>query len=678
MPADPVIVERVKHLREQINHHNYRYYVLDSPVVSDAEYDALMRELKELETRFPEMVTADSPTQRVGAPPLAEFGVVTHPVSLLSLANAFSDDDLDAWHQRASKLLDGRAFDLVCELKIDGLAIALVYEDGVLKQGATRGDGLQGEDVTPNLRTIKSIPLTVPGGKAPRRFEVRGEVYMPRTSFRRLNEERARQGQPLFANPRNSAAGSVRQLDSRITAERRLDIFVYALGWAEGGTPMPDNHWETMQRLKEIGFKLNPNSRQCRSLDEAKAYCREWGEKRAGLDYDTDGVVIKANPFGVQGQLGAVGREPRWATAYKFPAEQAVTQLKDIGINVGRTGSLNPYAILEPVQVSGVTVKQATLHNEDDIRRKDIRIGDWVIVERAGEVIPQVIGPVRDRRAGEEREFRMPEACPECGARVVKPEGEAMARCPNTACPAQIYESLRHYTGVMEIEGAGDALCAQLLDKGLVKDVADLYALTQEQLLTLERMGDKLAVKVLAQIEGSKTRPLARLIFALGIRHVGERIAELLAWHFAGVEALAATSEDNITKVPDIGPAIAASVVAYFREPRNLKVLDKLWKAGVRMQEKAAAATGPRPFTGKTFVVTGTLDAFSRDGAEAAIKALGGTAGSSVSRKTDYVVVGREAGSKLEKAKGLGIKVLNEAEFLELLRQAEAQTKKGQ
>ncbi|MBI4308629.1 MAG: NAD-dependent DNA ligase LigA, partial [Chloroflexi bacterium] len=380
MPADRSVVERIKWLREQINYHNYRYYVLDSPVISDAEYDALMRELRDLEAERPELVTADSPTQRVGAPPLAEFGVVTHRVPMLSLANAFNDDDLEAWHQRALKLLDGRTFGMACELKIDGLAIALVYEDGALQQGATRGDGVQGEDVTLNLKTIGSIPLAVPRKKTPRLFEVRGEVYMPRSSFHRLNEERAREGQPLFANPRNAAAGSVRQLDSRITAQRRLDIFVYALGWAEPAGVVPDNHWDTMQLLKDLGFKTNPHNRLCRTLDEVKDYYREWVERRDGLDYATDGVVVKASPFGFQEQLGVVGREPRWAIAYKFPAEQVVTRLIDIGVNVGRTGSLNPYAILEPVRVSGVIVKQATLHNEEDIRRKDLHVQDYVVV----------------------------------------------------------------------------------------------------------------------------------------------------------------------------------------------------------------------------------------------------------------------------------------------------------
>ena len=466
---DASVRERVERLRTEINRHNHLYFVLDRPDISDADYDALMVELRGLEEQRPELVTLDSPTQRVGAPPAEGFAEVVHPRPMLSLANAFNDDELAAWHRRATNLLDGADFEMVCELKIDGLAVALTYEDGVFVHGATRGDGYRGEDVTRNLRTIRSIPLKVPP-EAPRRFEVRGEVYFPRSLFDKLNEERAAQGQPTYANPRNTAAGSLRQLDSRITAQRALDIFVYSVYNLEPGEddPIPDNQWDTLDYLKSLGFKVNPHNALCRSLEEVGNYYRRWVEEAQALDYGADGVVVKVNSVRLQDALGNVGREPRWAIAYKFPATQAVTRLLDIGVNVGRTGSLNPYAILEPVDVAGATVKMATLHNEDDIRRKDLRIGDWVVVERAGEVIPQVVGPLADRRTGEERVFSMPEACPQCRTPVVRPQGQAMTLCPNPACPAQLFELLKHFVsrGAMDIEGMGEKLCLSLLDAG--------------------------------------------------------------------------------------------------------------------------------------------------------------------------------------------------------------------
>lgn len=660
----PAKIKRVEELRERINYHNVRYYSLDSPEISDAEYDKLMQELKALEAQYPELLTPDSPTQRVGSQPIAEFATVEHRLPMLSLSNSFSNEDLLNWHRRASSALENRVFDFVCELKIDGLAVAITYENGRLKTGATRGDGFRGEDITQNLRTIPSIPLTVPKD-APPRFEVRGEVYMPRSSFLRLNEERARQGLPLYANPRNSGAGSVRQLDPRITAERRLGMFVYALGWADG-IKMPETHWETMQYLKSLGFKLNPEMRQAKSIEGVEEFHDTWIENRVNLDYDIDGIVVKINQLRYQDILGVVGREPKWATAYKFKAVQGITKLLEIGINVGRTGSLNPFAILEPVTVAGVTIRQATLHNEDDIRRKDIRVGDTVMVERAGEVIPQVIGPVLDKRTGNEAPFKMPAHCPVCKSEVVRIEEEAMTRCPNTACPAQIYENMTHFVACMDIEGMGGALVNSILTSGLVRDSAEIYSLTKEKLLTLERMGEKSASNITRSIEASKNRPLATVIMALGIRHIGGETATLLASHFGSVDALANATEAELTSIPSIGPKIAQSLLAHFSNKQNLVLIEKLKKAGVRL-ESAPPAKKEGPLSGKTLLVTGTLDSMSRGIAEAKIRELGGTVGGSVTKKTDFLVVGKDHGSKIEKAQQYGVKQLNEQEFLKLI-----------
>ena len=666
------VKQRIEELRGIINHHNYRYYVLDSPEISDAEYDELMRELRQLEAEHPELVTPDSPTQRIGAPPVEAFGIVEHPQPLLSLANAFSYKELAAWHKRVSKLLDGRQFDLVCEPKIDGLAVALTYVDGLLVTGATRGDGYRGEDITQNLRTIRSIPLSVPK-EAPPRFEVRGEVYLPKAGFKKLNEERAKEELPLFANPRNAAAGSVRQLDSSITAKRPLDIFIYALGWAEGKA-VPDTHWEVMQYLKSIGFKINPNIALCYSLDEAEKYYQRLEETRESFPYEADGVVAKVNSIALQQELGTVAHEPRWAIAYKFPAIQGTTKLLDIGINVGRTGSLNPYAILEPVRVGGVVISSAALHSEEDIHRKDIRIGDWVVVQRAGEVIPEIVEPIASRRTGKERIFSMPSRCPVCGSEVIKPEGEAMHRCTNTACPSQALERIKHFVsrGAMDIDGVGEKLCQALFEACLIKDAADLYYLTKEQLLGLERMADKSVSNVLSSIERSKDRPLARVIFALGILHVGEQYAELLAERFNSIDDLAKAKQEELSDLPSIGPKIAESIVAFFRQEGNIQIIEKLKKARVKLKRKKVKEARPKklPLAGLEFVLTGKLETFSRSEAEAKIKALGGKAGSDVTKKTSYVVVGTDPGSKLAKAEKLGTKTLNEAEFLELLSQA--------
>ena len=757
--------KRIAELKAQINHHNYRYYVLDSPEISDAEYDVLMRELQQLEAQYPQFLTADSPTQRVGAEPLEAFGVVEHPVPLLSLGNAFSSEELFAWHTRISRLLGRASFDFVGEHKIDGLAVALTYVNGRFVTGATRGDGLRGEDITQNLRTIRSIPLAVPQD-APPRFEVRGEVFLPIAGFQKINGEREAEGLPLFANPRNAAAGSVRQLDPRITARRPLDIYIYMLGYAEGRAT-PSTHWETLEYLKSLGFKVNPSNRHLSSIEQVEECYQSWEEKRESLNYQADGIVGKVNQLELQRRLGDVGREPRWAIAYKFPAVQGTTRLKGIGISVGRTGTLNPYAILEPVSVGGVTIRQAALHNEDDIRRKDIRIGDTVIVQRAGEVIPEVVGPVVSKRTGEEKEFKLLEkvfdkekghpACPVCGSEVFQPEGEVMYYCSNAACPAQAQQRIEHFAsrGAMDIRGIGENLSkiiapdmkqiaeklgaistalapvteqlaeqmkkiAALAPRGelveqmkkavsasapvteqlaeqmrrisadlssnrelveqmrniiasmevSIKDVAGLYSLKdkKEELLKLDKMGEKSVSNILDAIERSKNRPLARVILALGIRHIGEETAELLAREFHSIDALAEAPREELMSIETIGPKVADSVIGFFRQEANQDILRRLREAGVKLEEKPAKARA-LPLSGMEFVLTGTLEVFSRKEAEERIKALGGTAGSSVTRKTAYLVVGTDPGSKLDKARSLGTKILNEAELLKLLNQ---------
>ncbi len=679
--ADPEEAKkRVEKLRAEINHHNYRYFVLDSPEINDAEYDALMRELQQLEEQYPQYLTPDSPTQRVGAEPLEAFGMVEHPVPLLSLGNAFSSDELLAWHTRILRLVGHTSFDFVGEHKIDGLAVALTYVNGRFATGATRGDGLRGEDITQNLRTIKSIPLSVPKD-APSRFEVRGEVYLPIAGFHKINQEREEEGLPLFANPRNAAAGSVRQLDPRITARRPLDLYIYMLGYAEGGAT-PSTHWETLEYLKSLGLKVNPNNRHLSDIKQVEDYYQTWMEKRENLQYEADGIVVKVNQLELQQRLGDVGREPRWAIAYKFPAVQGTTKLIDIGISVGRTGTLNPYAILEPVSVGGVTIKQAALHNEDDIRRKDIRIGDTVIVQRAGDVIPEVVGPVVSKRTGDEKEFKLLEtvfdkeegrpACPVCGSEVVRPEGEVMYYCSNAACPAQAQQRIEHFAsrGAMDIRGIGENLSATLSQEGLATDSADLYYLKdrKEQLLELEKMGEKSVSNMLDAIEKSKDRPLARVILALGIRHIGGETAELLAREFHSIDALAKASRERLVSIETIGAKIADSIIAFFRQETNRDIIKRLREAGVKLEEKPIKAE-ELPLSGMEFVLTGTLESLSRKEAEERIKTLGGATGSSVTRKTTCLVVGADPGSKLDKARSLGTKIMNEAEFRQLLSQ---------
>ena len=652
-------------LRSQINYHDYLYYVRNQPEISDAEYDELMRRLRAIEDHYPELITPESPTQRVPGAPVETFGVVEHRQPLLSLANAFSFHQLQAWHRRAGAMAGTADFRMVCEPKIDGLAVALVYENGRFAQGATRGDGFRGENVTENLRTIRSVPVQLQGKDHPERFEVRGEVYMPKPAFERLNERLLDRGEQLAANPRNAAAGSLRQKDPRVTAQRGLDIWIYQLGWTEDGDG-PPTHWETLQWLGKLGFRINPKIERFDHLEDVEAYYREWGERRRDLEYEIDGMVVKIDDKALWDELGYVGREPRWAIAYKFPPIQATTRLKKIAINVGRTGSLNPFAILEPVQVGGVIVKQATLHNEADIRRKDIREGDTVIVQRAGDVIPQVVGPVVSKRRGRERKYRLPKKCPVCGSEAVRPAGEAMAYCSNISCPAQMFRWITHFAGVMDIEGLGEQWVAVLLDAGLIKDPADIYYLTKDKLVALPRMGDVLAEKILKNIEAAKDRGLAPLLFALGMRHVGGEIAYTLADHFHTLDRLAAARVEEIRDVEGIGPKIAESVHAYFRDKQKQAIIEKLRRAGVNMaQKRAPPPTGP--LAGQTFVITGTLASMPRSQAEAKLRALGAQTTDSVTRKTSVLVVGEAPGSKLQKAQQFGTKTMSEDELLKLL-----------
>jgi DNA ligase (NAD+) len=656
------VSERYKQLVDVINVHNHRYYVLDSPEVSDAEYDQLMEELRAIEADHPELLSPDSPTQRVGAGPSEQFAVVPHRVPMLSLANAFSADTLRAWHERITRLLGREIRDFTIEPKIDGLAIMLRYEKGRFSIGATRGDGSQGEDITANLKTIRSLPLGL-CDDPPAYLEVRGEVYLSRTAFQKINDERAASGLPLFANPRNCAAGSVRQLDSRITARRPLDVFIYALGEAQGWEPQ--TQWQMLDAFSTWGFKTNPRNRRVDSIDDVVTACAEWEHRREALDYEIDGVVVKVNDRDVQSELGAVGREPRWAIAFKFPPVQATTLLESIEVNVGRTGTLNPYARLRPVQVGGVTISQATLHNEEDIRRKDIRVGDTVLVHRAGEVIPQVIGPILSKRPPDAKPYELPNACPICGSAVVRPTGEAMARCTGgfAKCWAQRFELLKHFVGrgSMDIESVGEKLAWSLIEQKLVYDPSDIYRLTREQLIALERMGDKSAQNVLDNIAASKTRSLTRVLFALGIRYVGYQTAELLARAFGSMDALRVAALKEIVAVEAIGPKIAESVYAWFREADNLRLLDKLVAAGVNMTEEATTRGGP--LAGLTIVVTGRLERHSRGQIEQLIQELGGMLGDSVSKRTSYLLAGEDAGSKLAKAHKLGTPILDEAGF---------------
>ena len=678
MAADQATIRRVEELHDLVRHHEYRYYVLDSPEISDADYDLLYRELQDLEAAFPELVTPDSPTQRVGGQPLAGFTQVQHGEPMLSLANARNEEELRAWHGRAIRLAQEAGADpgelrFVLEPKIDGLAVSLRYEEGRLAVAATRGNGEVGEDVTLNLRTIPAVPLTLrpEGAPFPALVEVRGEVYLPLEAFERLNEQRVASGEATFANPRNAAAGSLRQLDPRVTASRPLSAWFYGVGRIEEMDF--DTQWEMLDWLSRAGFRVNPHVQLVAGLPEILAGFRGWEERRADLDYDIDGVVVKLNDRRLQAALGSVGRDPRWAVAYKFAPSTAQTRLLRININVGRTGVLNPWAELEPVEVGGVTVRKATLHNEEDIRRKDLRVGDMVIVQRAGDVIPQVVAPLTDLRTGAEMPFAMPEACPKCGTSVARVSGEVAVRCPNPDCPGKKAELVKHFVskGAMDIDGVGDQLVDRLLELEMIRDPADLYSLDAAELAQLDRLGERSATNITRSIALSKDRAPTRLLFALGIPHVGGENAVLLMKRFGSIRGLQAASREEIAETPGIGPVIAESVWNQLRDPPTADLLDRLEEAGLGVAvEEARPLPGegrPRVLTGKTFVLTGALPTLSREEVTELISAAGGRVTGSVSAKTDYVVVGSDPGSKLAKAQDLGVTVLNEEGLRRLL-----------
>ncbi len=674
MPAPREVAERVRLLRREIERHNHLYYVLDAPEVSDAEWDAMFAELAALEAAHPDLVTPDSPTQRVGARPAEGFAEVTHRVPMLSLANAFADEDVAAFDRRCREILDAPAIDYSCELKFDGLAVSLAYEDGVFVRGATRGDGETGEDVTANLRTVKAIPLRLRADAPPRLLEIRGEVLMLRRDFEAYNERARAAGEKVLVNPRNGAAGGLRQLDPALTARRRLSFFAYGIGAHEGWS-VPPTHAGLLDALAGLGFPVARERRVATGEAGLLAYYRDIGAKRESLPCDIDGVVYKVNSLAQQAALGFVARAPRWAVAHKFPAEEATTELLDIGIQVGRTGAITPVARLAPVFVGGTTVSNATLHNEDEIRRKEVWRRDTVVVRRAGDVIPEVARVAKPGPREEADRFVMPAACPECGSAIARLEGESVARCTGGLfCPAQRKAALLHFASrrAMDIEGVGDKLVDQLVDGGLVANPADLYRLDLERLAALERMGGKSAANVLAAIERSKDATLGRFVHALGIRHVGEVTAKDLARHFGALDALMAADAEALAQAPDVGPVVAESVARFFAQPHNREVIAQLRAAGVRWAEgEPARAATAGAFAGKIVVLTGTLSALSRDEARERIEAAGGRVTGSVSKKTDFVVAGSDAGSKLERARELGIEVLDEARFRAMLGKAE-------
>lgn len=662
------IGKRIEHLRKELEYHNYRYYVLDDPAVTDREYDTLMRELTVLETEHPEFADPNSPTQRVGTRPLDEFRTVSHTVPMLSLQNAMTEEEVRDFHRRVTKLLGADEVEYVMEVKIDGLAVELVYIDGIFTLGSTRGDGYVGEDVTQNLRTIRAIPMRLRrDGKTPlpERLEVRGEVYMGKKEFLALNEQRELTGEPLFANPRNAAAGSIRQLDSRVTAERKLNMFCYAAGRITGAA-FP-THMEFLGYLKEWGFRVNPYpyTRLCRTIDELIDHYGHINSVREEIPYEIDGTVIKVNRTDYQSALGTVSRSPRWAIAFKFEAREEQTTVEDIIVSVGRTGALTPVAVLNPVSVGGVEIARATLHNEDEIERKDVRVGDTVIVTRAGDVIPEVVRVVDPERPGRREPFRMPERCPVCGEEVVRPPGEAIRRCVNISCPAQIKGSIEHFASkrAMDIDGLGTKLVEQLVDRQIIRDVADLYYIRKETLAGLERMAEKSAGNIIDAIDASKRRPFGRFVYALGIRQVGEHVAGLVAERFDTIEKLMSADIQMLLAIPEIGPEAAGSITAFFRDPKNRETISRIQAAGVEFEYKQGSS---KKLAGLTFVFTGSLSNMSRDEARAKVEALGAKTASSVSKKVSYVVAGEEAGSKLDKARQLGLKVLTEQEFMDL------------
>ncbi len=699
-PKSLSIEEEIAELRRELLDHDYRYYVLSQPIISDAEYDALLRRLRDLETERPDLITPDSPTQRVSGQVVEGFERYRHKWPMMSLDNSYSLDELREWARRCERLAEGRAFDYVAELKIDGLSISLIYENGTLSRGVTRGDGTQGDVVTQNVRTIRSVPLRLRAGERESgrarkeirdEIEVRGEVFLPRESFEKINRELADEGDQTFANPRNAASGTLRMHDARIVAERGLDIFCYQLFFA-GQDAFP-THGESLEWMANAGFKVNPNWRRCATIDEVIAFCNEWDEKRAGLRYDTDGIVVKVNQVAVREELGSTGKSPRWAIAYKFPAQQASTRLLDVIYQVGRTGAVTPVAVLQPVLLAGTTVARASLHNADEMKRLDVMRGDWVFIEKSGEIIPQVVQVITEKRTGAETELAFPTCCPECETKLVKPADEAVTRCPNPDCPAKLREGLLHFAQrrAMRIEGLGDALVQQLTawrtvrdKKGetlfdesgeaiksppLVRDAADLYSLKdqRDELIALERMGAKSADNLLEQIEASKEAGLARLLYGLGIRHVGERTAQILAQHYGNIERLSEATSEELARIYEIGEVVAGSIAEWFTQKRSRHLIERLKAAGVKMALAGAGGQAvTRVFEGRQFVLTGTLPTLKREEAKAYIEARGGRVTGSVSKKTDFVVAGEEAGSKLTKAEELGIKILGEAELLSL------------
>src|SRR5580692_6234975 len=666
-PPSKDVENKIEALREKIRHHEYLYYVVDDPEISDLEFDKLMQQLKDLEAQHPELIRADSPTQRVGGKPREGFVKVPHSSPMLSLDNTYSEEELRDWERRVHELSGRKDVDYVCELKLDGMSLALIYEDGKLVRGITRGDGTIGEDVTLNVRTVRSVPLSIAKEKLkkaglPADCEIRGELLMPLAAFKSMNDERERKGLSLFANPRNATAGTVRQLESRVTAERRLDYFSYML--LRDGRTYFDRHSKTLDALDAAGFKVNRNRKLVHSMEEVWAFIQQWAGRRESLAYEIDGIVVKVDRTALQDELGFTGKAPRWAIAYKYAARAGITKLEDIRVQVGRTGKLTPVAVLAPVLIGGTTVRNATLHNMDEIERLGVKIGDWVQVERGGDVIPKVAKVIDDKdHPRGKQEIEAPEKCPVCGTKVVRTEGEVDYRCVNANCPAKLLGTILHFAsrGVMNIDGMGDALVNQLTERGLVKNVADIYKLTKDDLLSLERMGDKSAQNILDEIENSKKLPLERVIYGLGIRMVGERTAQFLAEHFGSMEALESAGVEELQDVNEVGPRIAESIAEFFGIAANRKLVERLREAGLKLTgQKKQRGT---KLVGKTFVLTGTLAHFTRDEAKKMIEDAGGKVTGSVSKKTDYVVAGADAGSKLDKAKELGVHVIDEKEM---------------
>lgn len=667
MPIPKKIREKVEKLREELNYHNYRYYVLDDPVISDTEYDEMMKELQELEDEYPELIIDTSPTQRIGEELTGGFPTVTHEVPMLSLENTYSDDETRAFDRRIAKALGNEKFEYTVELKFDGFAVDIEYRNGKFFRGSTRGNGLVGDDITNNVRTIRSVPLKLRTKKRElMQIHVRGEVYMPRPVFDKLNKDREQREQQLFANPRNAAAGSIKNIDPKVVAERELNIFIHTVV-----EPHPfKEHARAMKELKEIGLRVTPVLEIAHDIEEAIAICKRWQEKRNTLDYDIDGMVIKINDFKQREELGSTTKNPRWAMAYKFAAEQAVSKIKDIILSVGRTGVVTPIAVLEPVELSGTTVSRSTLHNQDEIERKDIRIGDHVIVEKGGEIIPKVVKVVKDKRSGKEKRFKMPERCPVCHSKLFQSEDEVAVRCINRSCPAQIKGSILHFASrnAMDIEGMGFVLVKQLVERGLVKNIGDIYSLELDDLVGLERMGKKSSQNVIDAIQKSKERGLSMVIFGLGIRHVGIKAARTLASRLSTIDNLMDASFEELEAIPEIGPVMAESIVSFFDNKENRAIIEKLQKSGVKMQAKRDKVKGAL-LSGKKFVLTGALEAYTREEAKELIASLGGDVTSSVSRNTDYVIVGSDPGSKYDRAKKLGVEILNEEEFEKMVKE---------